>query len=381
MTAKIKTRIYNGKASAKTRLVLILVILPFLAAQAHAACAGEVTVATLSGMVECRVGEIRAEGLILTWNSSEIIMLARDGSIRRLPRSQASDFRRTSDTLIPLPTHAIRSQLQREFGSEYRVEGTTHYLVVQPASTTVQWGPIFESLFREAWRFAVQRKLPVTKPVFPLVAVVYRDRKAFERAPEFRRFRSPQSQVLGLYDALSNRCLTFDQQSFSNAIGSTVSLESTENVLRHEAYHQFAANTGLQGRFTETPSWLAEGLAMMFESPLADGGPSGASTATESLRRVAIHTLSELPSGWLENIVASDGLFDLQPRTAYLASWATVSYLSDRHLAQFIAYLRCVQKRPPFQSYPRAARIKDFETNFGRGWEKFERNILEYLSR
>lgn len=381
MAGSIKNPIDYARPSNKTRFVLILAICLPLRGLAGTTCAGDVPVGPLPGMVECRVGEIRTEGMILTWSSSEIILLTRDGSVKHIPRSLAADFRKTSDTLVPLPIHDVRSQLQREFGTEYRVESTTHYLVVLPASANSQWGSVFESLFREAWRFAAQRKLPVTKPVFPLVAVVYRDRKAFENSPEFRRFKSHESQVLGLYDVLSNRCLTFDRQATQNPAWSTVGSESTENVLRHEAFHQFAANTGLLGRFTATPSWLAEGLAMMFEDSHQGGNDLPSSATNNSLRRIAVQSLSGLPPGWLQNIVASDGWFDIQPRKAYLASWAAVSYLSDRHLSQFVGYLRCVQNRAPFQPYPSAARIRDFEASFGRNWGNLERNIVEYVTK
>ena len=377
----MKKKLFNHRGLDKTRTKLALGLFLAWAILLHTASASGTAVGPLSGMIECQVSGIQFEGIILTWTSSEIIMLSRDGSVKRIPRALASDFRTTSDTLVPLPVHAVRSQLQREFGPEYRVVSTTHYLVVEPADATTQWSPVFESVFREAWQFAAQRKLPVTKPVFALVAVVYRDRKAFENSPEVRRCKSYSSQVLGLYDPLSNRCLTFGQQAFSKSVGSAVTLESTKNVLRHEAFHQFAANTGLQGRFTDTPSWLAEGMAMMFESGPWDVAKLRSSDPDESLRKITVQMLSQLPSGWLQNIVGSDSLFELQPRNAYLASWATVCYLSDRQLSQFVTYLRYIQKQPPFQSYSSAARIKDFEASFGRSWEKLERNILQYINR
>src|SRR5579862_3960399 len=39
------------------------------------------------------------------------------------------------------------------------------------------------------------------------------------------------------------------------------------NTIVHETTHQVAFNTGLHSRIAETPKWVIEGLATMFEAP------------------------------------------------------------------------------------------------------------------
>lgn len=151
---------------------------------------------------------------------------------------------------------------------------------------------------------------------------------------------------------------------------------TTAEVIRHEAFHQFAANTGLHSRLAETPLWLGEGLAMMFESAIEPGlAPSRDAEQRARLRVVGGQRLSNVPPGWLKELVSSDRPFQVDPQGAYIRAWATVVYLSDRQLPRFTAYLRYLRSRPALEEYPAALRVADFERFFGYSWETLEREI------
>lgn len=334
----------------------------------------------IPGTVEFRLGKDRIEGRILTWTSGEILLLERDGRLRILQRALTADFRKTSEQFVPLSREELRGALRHEFRGDFAVDSTPHYLVVRPSSADNGLAEAFENFFREAWRYCHCRKLPIHEPLMPLVAVVYKDRSAYEKAPEVRAARG-RSPTLGLYDRFSNRCIMYlhRETPTSRGVSSPLLSATTSEVIRHEAFHQFAANTGLQSRLTETPSWLAEGLAMAFEASLDPQVASiHHSKSQGDFRSLARQQFSRVRPGWLKELISSDTRFRTDPPVAYILSWATVIYLNDRHLPQFTAYLRHLQSRPPFQEYPADARLNDFEHFFGTSWETLEREIARF---
>lgn len=128
------------------------------------------------GTVEFRVGQTRVQGLILGWTASDILLLERDGRLRIVERALTADFRKISDRFTPVSREELRSELRRQFGGEYTVDSTPHYLVVRPSAVESNLAETLEAFFREAWRYCQKRRLPVHDPLLPLVAVVYKDR-------------------------------------------------------------------------------------------------------------------------------------------------------------------------------------------------------------
>src|SRR5690606_26419230 len=56
-------------------------------------------------------------------------------------------------------------------------------------------------------------------------------------------------------------------------------LAGSRDTLIHEATHQLAFNLGLHSRLGETPRWVVEGLAMLFEEDSRRDDTLGQSTA------------------------------------------------------------------------------------------------------
>src|SRR5687767_11998699 len=98
--------------------------------------------------VELEVEGQRIEGTPLAWSKSDVFLLARDGHLWTFHPSDASRYRRTSDHFTSFSANDMRRTLKMEFGRQFDVSGTGHYLVVHPKGQRDIWAPRFEELYR-----------------------------------------------------------------------------------------------------------------------------------------------------------------------------------------------------------------------------------------
>lgn len=331
-----------------------------------------------------RIAGDQYEGRLLHWTQEEIFLLKLDGSLARVDRTLAADFRVVSDRFVPLSMDAIRARLLHEFGREYTVDATTHYLVVRPVGKGEFWKDLFESTYRNVERFSAQRRLPTRNTSFPLVAIVLKTREDFlNYLGGVKTSGIEPAKTLGVYDPVSNRVVTFDVTSLDRTRG----LEDGDrlrSVIRHEAFHQAAANTDLINRFADVPLWFNEGMALLFESEFinAPSKPQRAAFSGErNLKTQAKFILARQSSGWLRQLVLSDELFSRSPEAAYGLSWTLVRYLSERHHQAFVRYLIRINHLPPFESLAPEQRVADFVDTFGDRWEVLESSVRSYVDQ
>lgn len=332
-----------------------------------------------------RVAGEQYEGQILHWTPREIFVLRQDGSLARADRTAATDFRVVSDRFVPLPVDALRASLLREFGRQYTVDTTTHYLVVRPIEKGDSWKDLFESTYRNVERFSAQRRLPTRSAAFPLVAIVLKTQENFrEYLHSAENIRIEPTKVLGFYDPVSNRVVTFDTTESGRTPANLQASEKLRNVLRHEAFHQVAANIGLINRAAEVPLWLQEGMALLFESenvnPSREPATRNQSEKTD-LKTQAKFLLARQPRGWLRRLVLSDDLFSDSPETAYPLSWALVTYLSEKRRQSFTQYLMRINRLAPFERLSSGQRMSDFIDVFGDQWETLESSVRAYVEQ
>ena len=212
--------------------------------------------------IRLRLGEESLEGYAAAWSNQRVLLLGRDGRMWDFDPAAAQDFSKTSDYFRGLPQSAMRGQLQREFGDQYEVSGTGHYLVVHPAGEKDLWAERFETLYREFQHYFTSRGMRPSPPQFPLVAIVCHDQSHFARfaAADGVNIRSG---TLGYYSPRTNRVLLYDTTAGRPNADWALNAET----IIHEATHQTAFNTGVHTRLAAQPKWAAEGLATMFEAP------------------------------------------------------------------------------------------------------------------
>ncbi len=336
----------------------------------------------LKATITFRVGGDQYEGQLLYWTSDEIFVLRRDGGLARADRRLAKDFQVVNDHFVAFDAGVLRAQLLREFGRGYTVDTTSHYLVVRPMNKAEDCRDVLEATYRNIQRFAAQRRLPLRESPFPLVAVVLATRDEYlDYLRRLKRDSVTLSNTLGCYDPISNRVVTFVLDATQQRSGGLPAGSILPNVLRHEAFHQAAANMGLVSRFANVPLWFQEGMALMFEGDFVNpiNTVSGRGTSQPGdLRRQGRLVLAKQSPGWLRGLVVSDELFSTRPETAYALSWILMTYLHEKHHRSFVRYLRTISRLPPFEATSPARRLADFVEAFGDRWEVLEASVRKF---
>ena len=166
----------------------------------------------------------------------------------------------------------MKALLREEFDNRFSISTTQHFVVVHPRGQWSAWSDRLESLYRSFTHYMQVRGFRLSRPKYPLVAVVFRNQGDYYA--HARAGGTPlQPGTLGHYDPASNRVFLFDA-------GSKDWSANAETII-HEATHQSAFNVGVHRRFAEQPRWLVEGLGSedalaqhAKQSPLGDSQPA-----------------------------------------------------------------------------------------------------------
>ncbi len=330
------------------------------------------------GMLELTLDGQKVEGMPLAWDSQWVHLLGRDGRLWQFDLDEAVDFRKTSGRFQGYSVSSLRASLLRDLGKGFEVTGTTHYLVAHRRGQRNQWAQRFEDLYRSFVHYFSVRGFKISKPPFPLIGIVCRDQR------EFQRYAAKQgvaagSGVLGVYSPTSNRIILYD---FGNAEDSPYWRQNAA-VIIHEATHQAAFNTGVHSRYTPPPLWVAEGLATMFEAP----GVSDARRHTRPGDRINRYRLRDfrrlvaprLRPELLKALVASDESFR-SSSFAYAEAWALSYYLVETQPRKYSGYLARTAARPPFSEYTAAERTADFTAVFGDDWRMLQARLTRFMA-
>ncbi|WP_068138194.1 DUF1570 domain-containing protein [Roseimaritima ulvae] len=268
----------------------------------------------------------------------------------------------------------IRGDLRNEFGRDFEVVATTHYLVVQPVGRGDRWPQLFEGLYREFVRYMDVRGVKVRTGRFPLVAVVMPDQQAMQ--DEFDRLDIKVSRVAGVYHLASNRVIMHDQ-GHAGYVAETV---------RHETAHQTAYNVGVHSRVSETPRWVVEGIGGLFEPAAMQGRQAGRSIQDRqqpqhTARFIRQYQVDGQLATDLQRIIADDSMFrdERQITGAYSLSWAMTFYLAERQPQAFAKIVQHTGRRAPFRAYPRDQRLEDFERLTGTNVQTFAKQLNWFM--
>ncbi|TWT88704.1 hypothetical protein Mal64_21920 [Pseudobythopirellula maris] len=329
-------------------------------------------------MFSAKVDGRRLEGRPLTWTETSIALLGRDGALYEFAAKQALEPKKTAPTFRGYTSQEMRRALEEEFDGRFGFTSTSHYLVAHPRGDKAEWAQRFEDLYRSLVAYFRVRGFTPREPDYPLVAVVFANRSDYRSYVQESSVATPQG-ALGHYEPKSNRVYLYDQKFRGDDWA-----ENAATVI-HEATHQTAYNTGLHRRFTVTPRWVAEGLAMMFE---ARGvyDPRGYDTQTQRLnwgrlidfREMVVSTRSP---GKIAAFIASDQSFERNTLPAYAQAWALSFFLCETRPQEYSRYLATTARRPLFAKYPPAQRVADFREAFGDDLELLDAQFMSYIAR
>ena len=330
-------------------------------------------------MLELTLDGRKIEGTPLAWNSREVHLLGRDGRLWTFAPEKAEDFRKTSSRFRAYSVSELRAELLRELGRGFEVSGTGHYLVAHPRGERDLWAGRFEELYRSLVHYFSVRGFRLSQPPFPLIGIVCRNQADFARYAA-RQGTPVGSGVLGYYSLTSNRIILYD---VGGGKSGAADWRQNASAVIHEATHLTAFNTGIHSRSAAPPTWVVEGLAMLFEAPGVYNSRSF-TRQTDRINRERLdqfkqHVLPEHQPKLLESMIASDKLFRLTPAAAYAEAWALTFFLVETDPRRYADYLARTAVRPPFIDYTAAERTADFTAIFGDEWGMLEARLLRFM--
>jgi hypothetical protein len=329
-------------------------------------------------MFRARVDGRMIEGKPLAWTDSQMLLLGRDGRLHDFNPKLAKEAQKTAPRFFGFTTSDMKPALQKEFGKQFDVSTTRHYLVVHPASERDLWANRFEDLYQRFTHYFRVRGFTPDEPLFPMVAVVFRNKNEyFAHAANGGTPLRPGT--LGHYDPQSNRVFLFDATA-----GSTTDWSENAETIIHEATHQTAYNVGIHRRFAVAPRWLVEGLATMFEARGVWDAHSDQSRADRINRARLLdfqdYVATRRKPGALLQMLTSDIMFRSDTAGAYAEAWALSFYLCETQPQLYAKYLSKTAARSPFSDYPAAERMADFQEIFGSEMKMLETKFLRYLA-
>lgn len=318
------------------------------------------------------------EGQPLHWNANEMWLLGRDGQLYDFNPKTARDAQKTGAHFASYSASEMKEALEHEFGNTFEVSSIRHYVVVHPRGERDEWCDRFEQLYDRFNHYFSVRGFQMKEPEFPLIAVVYRTHEEF-----MRRVSADGVQVtpnlLGVYVPKSNRVFLYDVTAHSNG----ADWSQNASTIIHEATHQMAFNTGIHRRFADTPRWLAEGLATMFEAPGVWNAQYDR-TQSDRINRGRLNGFREYVKtrrspGSLASLLTSDTPFQSDIDGSYAEAWALSFYLCETQPRAYSEFLARTAKRPTFENYTAVERMSDFQSIFGNEMKIFETKFLHYM--
>lgn len=368
-------------------------------------CAESAVLAGTPALLEFQQKGKMYRGKLMAHTKDHCWLMGRDGHLSQLWFKDVGKYRRVSPRFERFSTAELRDRLRRELGNSYEVAGTEHYLVCAARGRAREYSRIFEDIYRQFYIYFSRRGLPISKPEFPLVAIVFPDQTSFRDYCTQDGLPAPAG-LRGYYLATSNRIALFgvEQQLLSGSADDSASslplpagLERSDSrwagmiagnvkdTMIHEATHQVAYNTGLHSRIGENPRWVVEGLATVFEAPgirlSTHNLPAKTRINPERYIRFGDFVNNRRKPKSLAAFVGSGAAFRTGTLDAYSQSWALSFFLIETRSAQYSRYLKTIATRDPFEAYTAEQRVADFKQAFGADVDWLEVQFLRFIER
>src|SRR3990170_680485 len=135
-------------------------------------------------MFRARVDGQMLEGKQLSWSAEQMLLLGRDGRLYDFNPKLAKEAQKTSPRFFGYSSSEMKTELQQEFGKQFDVSTTRHYVVVHPQGERDQWANRFEDLYKRFEHYFRVRGFTLEEPPYPLVAVVFRNEADYRRHAE-----------------------------------------------------------------------------------------------------------------------------------------------------------------------------------------------------
>lgn len=348
-------------------------------------------------LVEYRDGKTVTTGKILAKDKQRALLLDRVGQLHDV-KLASGKLAATTSPFQPLPTVELRNQLSREFGRDFELGSTRHYLVVAPAGRAGEYANLFEQHYSTLQSYFKLRGFSLQEPEFPLIAIVFATQKQFT---EYAQGEGAQamSNMQGYYSPRTNRVALFESRGGSASVSwrlpweppragwprelGAIQTDQRDTVI-HEATHQVAYNIGLHSRTGETPRWVVEGMATAFEpegmrSTLAGSLPKQRINRERFLVFQNYVQSGRRPAKSLRSFLETDSLYQSAVLDFYAQSWALTFFLIETRPRNYAAYLKRIAARDPLADYPAKARLEDFQQTIHPNLDWLDAQFVRYF--
>jgi hypothetical protein len=329
-----------------------------------------------------------------------LVMMAPDGVLWRIPPEQQLQHTTDDAPFKPMAPAAMAKQLLATLPAGFESYQTSHYLILHDTSKAyARWcGSLFERLHAAFTNYWTRQGLALSEPEFPLVAIVFADRKTYLKysRPDLE---SLGESVVAYYHLRTNRMVMFDltgMEALKNLWGRAGPAASLNDFLArpeaaqavatliHEATHQIMFNSGIHERYLDCPLWFSEGMAVYFETPDLNSSKGWAGVGKVNDVRLARFqkSLKGRPAESLKTLITGDDRFrdPKQSEEAYAEAWSLTYYLIKQRPKQYLAFMKTLSQKDPLVEDTAAVRLKQFETIFG-DWLKLDREFVRSMSQ
>jgi hypothetical protein len=331
-----------------------------------------------------------------------LMIVGRDGVYSSIEPADVVKHVTDDEPFVPLKPDELGRQLLTQLPAGFEVHTTQNYVICHNTSKAyAQWcGALFEQLYRGFTNYWSRKGFELTKPEFPLVALVFADKVSYatHAKPELG---DNGERIIGYYSFQTNRMTMYDltgietlrrqgdRRSTSAQINEMLArpeAERTVATIIHEATHQIAFNCGMQQRYSDVPLWVSEGLAVFFETP--DLSSSKGWSTIGSVNRVRLATFRDSqrgrPSNSLETLISDNARFRADPQQAleaYSEAWALHYFLSKTRSKAYVDYLKLMAQKARLINDEPATKLQDFRRFFGNDLHQLDIEFLRYMSK
>jgi hypothetical protein len=334
----------------------------------------------IKAMVQVRLAGETVEGQPLAWSNSLVHLLGRDGQLISFSPGSSPDLRQSSPRFYSYTPSEMRARLYTEFDDKkFAIAITQHYVVVYPKASKAPWATRFEELYKQFYHYFQVRGASLHDANCPLVAIVFPNKAAYQQYSRSHGMKISDN-YWGHYARNTNRVYLFDVQ----ADYPQLKWDDAAALIVHEATHQTAFNTGIHSRFGDSPRWITEGLAMMFEARgVWNSGRYQQQSDRINRERLTEfrETLAKRPPHWFAQIIINDASFATREKEAYAESWAFTFYLCETNPRLYAKYLARTAAIEDFADYSPTERLRDFTDIFGDNLKLIDAQFLRYIEK
>jgi hypothetical protein len=330
-----------------------------------------------------------------------LLLISREGVLWAFEPREIREHTQDAEPFQAFSPAEMEQALRQELDAGFDIHTTAHYVICHNTSRAyARWcGTLLERLYGAFINYWKRRGFPVSSPELPLPVVVFADEASYHNYARGELGNAART-VIGYYSLRTNRVVmydltgvqqlrqsgdrrgTFDEINVMLARPQAVPLVAT---IVHEATHQIAFNCGLLTRYSDTPLWISEGIAIYFETPdlTSSTGWRGIGEINRPRLETLRKNLSRRPPNALAEMIASDErLRSVRTATdAYAESWAVNYFLIRQYPKQYLRYIKLLSEKPPLVSDDPATKLSEFKQCFGDDLQEMDRRFVQYMQR